>query len=87
MFPSWLLQLRKKALLFNIDAVLMVFRRLAKSFEVILLNIFLYGYNVGLGLSVHLVYLGESSPKKLRGFLTLTSSIFNGFRKGADGYR
>uniref|UniRef100_A0A673XA66 Major facilitator superfamily (MFS) profile domain-containing protein n=1 Tax=Salmo trutta TaxID=8032 RepID=A0A673XA66_SALTR len=75
------LNIRKKALLFNIDAVMMVFRRLAKSFEVILLNIFLYGYNVGLGLSVHLVYLGESSPKKLGGFLALTSSIFNGFRK------
>ena len=35
----------------------------------------------GMGLSVHLMYLGESSPKKLRGFLTLTSSIFIGLGK------
>uniref|UniRef100_A0A672GX58 Solute carrier family 2, facilitated glucose transporter member 5 n=1 Tax=Salarias fasciatus TaxID=181472 RepID=A0A672GX58_SALFA len=72
---------RKKALLFNnvvaiIAAVLMVFSRMARSFEMILVGRFLYGYNVGLGLSVHLMYLGESSPKKLRGFMTLTGSIF-----------
>ncbi|XP_071383050.1 solute carrier family 2, facilitated glucose transporter member 11-like [Centroberyx affinis] len=77
---------RKKALLFNnivaiVAALLMVFSRMAKSFEMILLGRFLYGYNVGLGLSVHLMYLGESSPKKLRGFLTLTSSIFIGLGK------
>uniref|UniRef100_A0A665VJL4 Solute carrier family 2, facilitated glucose transporter member 5 n=2 Tax=Echeneis naucrates TaxID=173247 RepID=A0A665VJL4_ECHNA len=72
---------RKKALLFNnvvaiVAALVMLFSRMAKSFEMILLGRFLYGYNVGLGLSVHLMYLGESSPKKLRGFLTLTTSIF-----------
>ncbi|XP_058486788.1 solute carrier family 2, facilitated glucose transporter member 11-like isoform X2 [Solea solea] len=77
---------RKKALMFNnvvamVAAVLMLFSRTAKSFEMILLGRFLYGYNVGLGLSVHLMYLGESSPKKLRGFLTLTGSIFIGFGK------
>ncbi|CAI5687340.1 unnamed protein product [Oreochromis niloticus] len=77
---------RKKALLFNnmvavIAALLMVFSRTAKSFEMILLGRFLYGYNIGLGLSVHLMYLSESSPKKLRGFLTLTSSIFIGLGK------
>ncbi|XP_039971462.1 solute carrier family 2, facilitated glucose transporter member 11-like [Xiphias gladius] len=77
---------RKKALLFNnvvavVAALLMLFSRMAKSFEMILLGRFLYGYNVGLGLSVHLMYLGESSPKKLRGVLTLTSSIFIGFGK------
>ncbi|XP_062252807.1 solute carrier family 2, facilitated glucose transporter member 11-like [Platichthys flesus] len=77
---------RKKALLFNnvvamVAALLMLFSRISKSFEMILLGRFLYGYNVGLGLSVHLMYLGESSPKKFRGFLTLTSSIFIGFGK------
>ncbi|XP_070696759.1 solute carrier family 2, facilitated glucose transporter member 11-like [Pempheris klunzingeri] len=77
---------RKKALLFNnvvaiVAALLMLFSRMARSFEMILLGRFLYGYNVGLGLSVHLMYLGESSPKKLRGFLTLTCSIFIGFGK------
>uniref|UniRef100_A0A4W5M775 Major facilitator superfamily (MFS) profile domain-containing protein n=1 Tax=Hucho hucho TaxID=62062 RepID=A0A4W5M775_9TELE len=78
---------RKKALLFNIDAVLMVFSRLAMSLEVILLNIFLYGYNVvnlhGKLIAIHLITLQDilDSPKMLRGFLTLTSSIFIGFRK------
>ncbi|XP_006640470.2 solute carrier family 2, facilitated glucose transporter member 11-like [Lepisosteus oculatus] len=77
---------RKKCLLFNnvvaiVAAVLMEFSRMAQSFEMILLGRFLYGYNTGLGLSVHLMYLGESSPKKLRGFLTLTSSIFIGLGK------
>nr|XP_033482356.1 solute carrier family 2, facilitated glucose transporter member 11-like [Epinephelus lanceolatus] len=77
---------RKKALLINnvvafVAALLMIFSRMAKSFEMILLGRFLYGYNVGLGLSVHLMYLGESSPKNLRGFLTLTSSIFIAFGK------
>ncbi|XP_075316113.1 solute carrier family 2, facilitated glucose transporter member 11-like [Odontesthes bonariensis] len=77
---------RKKALLINnvvaiVAALFMVFSRMANSFEMILLGRFLYGYNVGLGLSVHLMYLGESSPKELRGFLTLTSSIFIGFGK------
>ncbi|XP_037635573.1 solute carrier family 2, facilitated glucose transporter member 11-like [Sebastes umbrosus] len=77
---------RKKALLINnvvamVAALLMLFSRMAKSFEMILLGRFLYGYNVGLGLSVHLMYLGESSPKKLRGFMTLTGSIFIGFGK------
>ncbi|XP_076599487.1 solute carrier family 2, facilitated glucose transporter member 11-like [Chaetodon auriga] len=77
---------RKKALLFSntvaiVAALLMLFSRMAKSFEMILLGRFLFGYNVGLSLSVHLMYIGESSPKKLRGFLTLTTSIFTGFGK------
>lgn len=45
--------LRKKALLFNnvvaiVGALLMLFSRMAKSFEMILLARFLYGYNVGM---------------------------------------
>ncbi|KAJ8379848.1 hypothetical protein SKAU_G00006260 [Synaphobranchus kaupii] len=77
---------RKKSLQINnvvaiIAALLMVLSRVAKSFEIILLGRFLYGYNVGLGLNVHLMYLGESSPKELRGFLTLTSCIFIGLGK------
>ncbi|KAI1900619.1 hypothetical protein AGOR_G00051790 [Albula goreensis] len=77
---------RKKSLLINnivaiVAAILMILSRVAKSFEMILLGRFLYGYNSGLGLSVHLMYLGESSPKKLRGFMTLTSTIFIGLGK------
>ncbi|XP_037535712.1 solute carrier family 2, facilitated glucose transporter member 11-like [Nematolebias whitei] len=77
---------RKKALLINnvvavVAALLMIFSRMLKSCEMILLGRFLYGYNVGLGLSVQLMYLTESSPKELRGFLTLTSAIFIGLGK------
>ncbi|XP_046882508.1 solute carrier family 2, facilitated glucose transporter member 11-like [Hypomesus transpacificus] len=77
---------RKKALLFNnvvgiVAAIVMVFSPMAKSFEMILLGRFLYGYNAGLGLSVNLMYLGESSPKKMRGFMSLTCSIFIGLGK------
>ena len=44
---------RKKALLINnvvaiVAAVLMVLSRMAKSFEMILIGRFLYGYNVGM---------------------------------------
>uniref|UniRef100_A0A8C7V6S1 Major facilitator superfamily (MFS) profile domain-containing protein n=1 Tax=Oncorhynchus mykiss TaxID=8022 RepID=A0A8C7V6S1_ONCMY len=77
---------RKKVLLFNnivalVAAVLMVFSPMAKSFEMILLGRFLYGYNAGLGWNVQLMYLGESSPKKLRGFLTITITIFSSLGK------
>ncbi|KAJ8263130.1 hypothetical protein COCON_G00155870 [Conger conger] len=77
---------RKKSLQINnivaiVAALLMVLSRVAKSFELILLGRFLYGYNVGLGLNVHLMYIGESSPKKLRGFLTLTTAIFSALGK------
>ncbi|XP_051931442.1 solute carrier family 2, facilitated glucose transporter member 11-like isoform X2 [Hippocampus zosterae] len=72
---------RKKTMLFNsivaaVAALFMIFSRKAKSFEMILIGRLLFGYNAGLGLSVHLMYLGESSPKKLRGFLTLTLPMF-----------
>lgn len=30
----------------------------------------------GLGGNVHAIYLGESSPKKIRGLVTLTASTF-----------
>lgn len=30
----------------------------------------------GLGLNVHIIYLGESSPKKIRGMVTLTAATF-----------
>ncbi|XP_075893472.1 solute carrier family 2, facilitated glucose transporter member 5-like isoform X2 [Nelusetta ayraudi] len=77
---------RKKVLLFNnvvaiAAAFLMLFSRTAKSFEMILLGRFLYGYNVGLGVNAHLMYVGECSPKNLRGLLTLTPSIFIGLGK------
>nr|XP_061813653.1 solute carrier family 2, facilitated glucose transporter member 11-like [Nerophis lumbriciformis] len=77
---------RKKTMLSNsvvavVAALLVIFSRKARSFEMIFLGRFLFGYNIGLGLNVQLMYLGESSPKKLRGFLTLTGSIFIGLGK------
>uniref|UniRef100_A0A8C2ZLU0 Major facilitator superfamily (MFS) profile domain-containing protein n=1 Tax=Cyclopterus lumpus TaxID=8103 RepID=A0A8C2ZLU0_CYCLU len=68
---------RKKALLFNnivaiVAALIMLFSRMAQSFEMILLGRFLYGYNL---------YLGECSPTNLRDIMTLTGSIFIGFGK------
>ncbi|XP_062402158.1 solute carrier family 2, facilitated glucose transporter member 5-like isoform X1 [Sardina pilchardus] len=57
-------------------AVIMILSRFMKSFEMILLGRFLYGYNAGLGINLHLMYLGEIAPKRMRGFLALTSSIY-----------
>ncbi|XP_063072313.1 solute carrier family 2, facilitated glucose transporter member 5-like [Engraulis encrasicolus] len=57
-------------------AVLMILCQMFKSFEMILIARIMYGYNIGMGINLHLMYLSEISPKRLRGFLTLTSSIF-----------
>ncbi|MEQ2309069.1 hypothetical protein AMECASPLE_034869 [Ameca splendens] len=59
-----------------IGAVIMLTSKEAKSFEMIIVSRMLYGYSAGLGLSLHLMYLGEISPRKIRGQVTLTSSIF-----------
>ncbi|KAL2090971.1 hypothetical protein ACEWY4_013234 [Coilia grayii] len=72
---------RKTAMQINnvvaiLAAVLMMLSRMANSFEMILIGRFMYGYNAGLGINVHLMYLGESAPKRLRGFLSLTSSMY-----------
>nr|QCL11559.1 glucose transporter 9 [Lateolabrax maculatus] len=48
----------------------------AKSYEMIIVARILYGYSVGCGVSIHLIYLGEISPRKLRGTVTLTSATF-----------
>lgn len=37
--------------------------------------------STGLGVNAHLMYVGECSPKNLRGLLTLTPSIFIGLGK------
>lgn len=38
-------------------------------------------FSTGLGVNAHLLYIGECSPKNLRGLLTLTPSIFIGLGK------
>ncbi|MEQ2229910.1 hypothetical protein ILYODFUR_023825 [Ilyodon furcidens] len=72
---------RKRATMCNslisvIGAVIMLTSKEAKSFEMIIVSRMLYGYSSGLGLSLHLMYLGEISPRKIRGQVTLTSSTF-----------
>ncbi|NWI15529.1 GTR5 protein, partial [Crypturellus soui] len=71
---------KKKCLLFN-DLVLIVatlhtgFSRRAKSFEMILIGRFLEGICAG-RTPCYSLYAGEISPKKLRGFVNVTSSVF-----------
>ncbi|XP_048370524.1 solute carrier family 2, facilitated glucose transporter member 11-like [Sphaerodactylus townsendi] len=57
-------------------ALLIGFSRMAKSYEMILIGRFLYGITAGICLNVHGQYVGEVSPKKLRGFANTTSSVF-----------
>ncbi|XP_036007755.1 solute carrier family 2, facilitated glucose transporter member 9-like isoform X1 [Fundulus heteroclitus] len=77
---------RKRAIICNsmisvTGAVMMLTSKEAKSFEMIIVARMLYGYSSGLGMSLHLMYLGEISPRKIRGRLTLTSATFTSFGK------
>uniref|UniRef100_W5LFL2 Solute carrier family 2 member 9, like 1 n=1 Tax=Astyanax mexicanus TaxID=7994 RepID=W5LFL2_ASTMX len=44
--------------------------------NMILLARFLFGLTSGLGFSIHVLYLGDCSPKKIRGTVTLSTAIF-----------
>ncbi|XP_067406064.1 solute carrier family 2, facilitated glucose transporter member 11-like isoform X2 [Emydura macquarii macquarii] len=57
-------------------AFLWGFSKMTKSFEMILIGRFLCGFNSGLGCCLHGQYLGEISPKKRRGFTSVTLSLF-----------
>ncbi|XP_070705634.1 solute carrier family 2 member 9, like 1 [Pempheris klunzingeri] len=48
----------------------------AKSYEMIIVARILYGCSAGVGTSIHVMYLGEISPRTLRGVVTLTSATF-----------
>uniref|UniRef100_A0A8C6JXZ7 Solute carrier family 2, facilitated glucose transporter member 5 n=1 Tax=Melopsittacus undulatus TaxID=13146 RepID=A0A8C6JXZ7_MELUD len=50
--------------------------KIVQSFEMILIGRFLYGVSAGLCVPLHHQYVGEISPKKLRGFANSTSSFF-----------
>ncbi|KAK7119528.1 hypothetical protein R3I94_021382 [Phoxinus phoxinus] len=72
---------RKGTMLLNsaiavVATVIMYISKPAYSFELILVARFLNGFGAGLGLNVHAIYLGESSPKKIRGMVTLTVATF-----------
>uniref|UniRef100_A0A8C3C631 Solute carrier family 2, facilitated glucose transporter member 5 n=1 Tax=Cairina moschata TaxID=8855 RepID=A0A8C3C631_CAIMO len=63
-------------LIMLIAALLMAFSKTAKSFEMILAGRFLYGVGTGFSLNIHPQYVGEISPKKLRGFTNSTVAVF-----------
>uniref|UniRef100_A0A8B9GFF1 Major facilitator superfamily (MFS) profile domain-containing protein n=1 Tax=Amazona collaria TaxID=241587 RepID=A0A8B9GFF1_9PSIT len=63
-----------KTLLFA--ALFMAFSKTARSFEMILVGRFLYGIGTGFSLNIHPQYVGEISPKKLRGFTNSTVAVF-----------
>ncbi|XP_071350999.1 solute carrier family 2 member 9, like 1 [Trachinotus anak] len=73
---------RKKAMICNsliaiVAAGIMLTSKAANSYEMIIMARILYGSClVGLGTSTHLMYLGEISPRKIRGIVTLTSATF-----------
>uniref|UniRef100_A0A8B9CE38 Major facilitator superfamily (MFS) profile domain-containing protein n=1 Tax=Anser brachyrhynchus TaxID=132585 RepID=A0A8B9CE38_9AVES len=72
---------RKKCQMFTnlimlVAALLMAFSKTAKSFEMILAGRFLYGVGTGFSLNIHPQYVGEISPKKLRGFTNSTVAVF-----------
>uniref|UniRef100_A0A672NCR9 Solute carrier family 2, facilitated glucose transporter member 5 n=1 Tax=Sinocyclocheilus grahami TaxID=75366 RepID=A0A672NCR9_SINGR len=59
-----------------VATVIMYISKPTHSFELILVARFLFGFGAGLGLNVHTIYLGESSPKKIRGMVTVTATTF-----------
>uniref|UniRef100_A0A8C4UBA0 Major facilitator superfamily (MFS) profile domain-containing protein n=1 Tax=Falco tinnunculus TaxID=100819 RepID=A0A8C4UBA0_FALTI len=68
---------RKKAMLFAnipalLSATLMGLSRLCGSFEMIIAGRLFSG--VCLALNIHLMYVGECAPRKLRGLITITAS-------------
>ncbi|XP_014857968.1 PREDICTED: solute carrier family 2, facilitated glucose transporter member 9-like [Poecilia mexicana] len=76
----------KRAMICNslisvMGAVIMLTSKTANSFEMIIVARMLYGYSAGLGWSLHSMYLGEISPRKIRGRVTLTLATFNSLGK------
>nr|XP_015814799.2 solute carrier family 2 member 9, like 1 [Nothobranchius furzeri] len=72
---------RKKAIICSslisiVGMVTMLTSKYANTFEMIIVARILYGYSSGLGGSIHLIYLGEISPRRIRGPVTLTYVIF-----------
>ncbi|XP_076848621.1 solute carrier family 2, facilitated glucose transporter member 11-like isoform X2 [Brachyhypopomus gauderio] len=72
---------RKRAMLWNnviniVASAIMCTCRAANSFEMIMLSRFLFGFTSGLSRNIHVLYLGESSPKEIRGVVTLTATAF-----------
>ncbi|XP_053555764.1 solute carrier family 2, facilitated glucose transporter member 11-like [Bombina bombina] len=72
---------RKRTQLYNnlasiLGASLIGLSLTAGSFEMIILGRFLYGFNAGVSLNLHTMYIGECAPQRLRGMITVTVSLF-----------
>ncbi|NWT53589.1 GTR5 protein, partial [Erythrocercus mccallii] len=72
---------KKKCLLCNnvlmiVAASIMGCSKISQSFEMILIGRFMCGFSAGLCVPLHHQYVGEISPRKLRGFANSTSSFF-----------
>ncbi|XP_077385363.1 solute carrier family 2 member 9, like 1 [Festucalex cinctus] len=72
---------RKKAVICNsfiaiAAAAIMLTSKWAKSYEMIIVARILFGYSAALGVSAHLMYLGEMSPRKIRGTVTMSFTTF-----------
>uniref|UniRef100_A0A8D3AEY7 Solute carrier family 2, facilitated glucose transporter member 5 n=1 Tax=Scophthalmus maximus TaxID=52904 RepID=A0A8D3AEY7_SCOMX len=72
---------RKKAVILNnfiaiVAGGIMLTSKMANSYEMVIVARILHGYSAGLGLSIHVMYLGEISPRKIRGIVTFTAGTF-----------
>uniref|UniRef100_M3ZIE7 Solute carrier family 2, facilitated glucose transporter member 5 n=1 Tax=Xiphophorus maculatus TaxID=8083 RepID=M3ZIE7_XIPMA len=77
-------KLGRCVLISAMGAVIMLTSKTAKSFEMIIVARMLYGYSAGIVSVVvylHSMYLGEISPRKIRGRVTLTSATFTSLGK------
>ncbi|KAL4655936.1 hypothetical protein GN956_G5493 [Arapaima gigas] len=77
---------RKGTMMWNsvisiVAAVFMLTCKTAKSIEMVFISRLLYGFSAGLGSSTHVIYLGESCPKEVRGMVTLTAATFSSVGK------
>ncbi|KAJ7309687.1 hypothetical protein JRQ81_007747 [Phrynocephalus forsythii] len=59
-----------------VAALLVGLSKRAGSFEMVLLGRLLYGVGIGFAFNIHPQYVGEISPKKLRGFTNATVAVF-----------
>ncbi|XP_028827142.1 solute carrier family 2, facilitated glucose transporter member 9-like [Denticeps clupeoides] len=72
---------RKRCLIFNnaasiTGALLMLLSKPAMSFEMIMIARLLCGFNAGISLTAHTMYVLECSPKKLRGMVGVSVATF-----------
>ncbi|KAF7642317.1 hypothetical protein LDENG_00260440, partial [Lucifuga dentata] len=79
-FTTGLLGIKKTIICNSVIAVvaagIILTSKYANSFEMIIIARGLYGFTSGLGMSIQLMYLGEISPRKIRGMVILTARIF-----------